>query len=115
MILRAQHCGLQHHAVQRKPDTPEEYITCIFRVDERAKKETSRSREKAKHLLLISLLGSSFISEDEGNTFLQSDRLSPNYTVFQPRGCAIHSHHCENHKSNTLIWDQFLNRECLEQ
>jgi hypothetical protein len=93
----------------------EEYITSIFRVEERAKKETSRSREQAKHLLLISLLGSSYNSEDGGNIFLQSVRLSPNYTVFQPRICALHSHHCENHKPNTLIWDPFLNRECLEQ
>jgi hypothetical protein len=65
-------------AAQRKPDTLKEYITPIFSVEERAKKETSRSRQRAKHLLLISLLGSFFNSEDGGDMFLSNVRLSPN-------------------------------------
>jgi hypothetical protein len=51
-----------------------------------------------------------FDLEDRGNMFLRNVGLSPNCTASQPKDTALHSHRCENLKSNASK-DVFCNVE----
>jgi hypothetical protein len=72
----------------RDPDVSEQYTVSIFRVEEKAKPETSRSRRQVERTMPTSysfLLGLLSDLESEGNMFLRNVGFCSNYTAFQPR------------------------------